>query len=88
MAKGLPIITTNKCGAGLELIKDEENGYIVTVEDYKAIAEKINLIIEDEKLKEKMIFNNIDKIKAYTIENMARQHYNIFQEIIEKENSK
>lgn len=88
MAKGLPIITTNKCGAGLELIKDEENGYIVPVEDYKAIAEKINLIIEDEKLKEKMIFNNIDKIKAYTIENMARQHYNIFQEIIEKENSK
>ena len=88
MAKGLPIITTNKCGAGLELIKDEENGYMVPVEDYKAIAEKINLIIEDEKLKEKMIFNNINKIKAYTIENMARQHYNIFQEIIEKENSK
>lgn len=84
MAKGLPIITTDKCVAGMELVKDKENGYIVPVEDYKAIAEKINLIINNVQLRKKMSKQNIEKIKLYTIENMAKQHIEIFNKIIEE----
>lgn len=84
MAKSLPIITTNKCVAGIELIENNENGYIVPVEDCKSIAEKINLIIHDTDLKEKMERNNMEKAKMYTIENMAKQHLKIFNEIIKE----
>lgn len=33
MAKGLPVITTDRCVAGLELIKNESVGRIVPVEN-------------------------------------------------------
>ena len=41
LAAGLPVITTNRCGAGLELIKNNENGFLVNVEDIDELYEKI-----------------------------------------------
>lgn len=41
MAYGLPVITTDKCVAGIELIEDDKNGYVIPVEDYELLAEKI-----------------------------------------------
>ena len=29
MGFGLPVITTDRCTAGLEMVKDGENGYLV-----------------------------------------------------------
>lgn len=81
MAKGLPIVTTNRCIAGTELIKNNENGYIVDVNDYRALANKINFLIKNKEIREKMSLNNIKKIKQYTIENMAIRHFNIIKEI-------
>lgn len=83
MAQGLPVITTNKCVAGLELIENIKNGYIVEVENYVELANKINYIINNEKSIEKMASNNLDKIKNYTIENMAKVHIDIFKKILE-----
>ena len=47
MAYGLPIITTDNCLAGLELIKNEENGYIIPVNNTELLAQyaKLQLII-------------------------------------------
>lgn len=83
MAFGLPIITTNQCVAGLELIENEKNGYIVPVEDCQALSDKINLICNNETLRENMSRNNIEKIKKYTIENMALEHIEIFKNILQ-----
>lgn len=83
MAYGLPVITTNKCVAGLELIENIKNGYIVEVKNYIELANKINYIINNEKSIEKMASNNLDKIKNYTIENMAKVHIDIFKKILE-----
>jgi len=82
MAYGLPVVTTNKCIAGLELIKDYENGFIIPSENWITLAEKINLILENKDLYLKMSVNSLKKIKEYTIENMAKKHFEIFQEII------
>lgn len=84
MAKGLPVITTDKCVAGLELINNEQNGYIIPTENDREIAQKINMIIENTKLMEKMTKQNIEKAHLYTIENMALQHIKIFDEIIKE----
>jgi len=78
MACGLPVITTDKCIAGLELIKDYENGFIVPVERTDILAHRIEEVLSNNQLAFKMGEKNLQKIKSYTIENMARQHFEIF----------
>lgn len=77
MAFGLPVITTDKCIAGLELIENEVNGYIIPTEDEKALLEKIKIILRDNSLHEKMSKNNLMKISQYTIEKMVKRHLDI-----------
>lgn len=77
MAFGLPIITTDKCTAGLELIKNWKNGFIVESEDTDAIANRVKTILSDDKLKYKMGHYNLQTIKQYTIERMTEQHLDI-----------
>lgn len=82
MAFGLPIITTNKCVAGIELVEDNVNGYIISVDDYIMLSKRINEICNNDKLRNIMYKNNINKIKQYTIENMVEEYINIFNEIL------
>lgn len=77
MANGLPVITTDRCGAGLELIKDGENGYIVPVEDEKALAEKMMYILEHDSLRDNMKIKNLKCMKRSTVEEMAIHHLKI-----------
>lgn len=74
-SKGLPVITTKKCGAGLELIKEGYNGYLSEIDDYQYIANKILEIINNKDLLYKMSINSLDTIKDYTIENMSEIYY-------------
>lgn len=79
MAKGLPVITTNKCIAGMELIEENKNGIIINLDDFGKLTEIINkLSIEEMK---KMGEYSKEKIKKYTIERMAIEHINIFNKI-------
>ncbi|MFI3163933.1 MAG: glycosyltransferase family 4 protein [Bacillota bacterium] len=78
MAQGLPIITTDKCVAGLELVENGENGYIIPVGDVVELSNTVSILFDDEALLEKMSKNSIKKIKMYTIENMASRHMEIF----------
>lgn len=79
MAYGLPVITTDKCVAGLELIEDSKNGYIVAANEDKELSKRMNLIINDMSLSKDMAFNNLSKINKYTIENMAKDHIEFFR---------
>lgn len=83
MAHGLPVVTTDKCVAGIELIINYENGFIVPVEDTKALAQKINLILENNDLRTKMSNSNRNKMKGYTIESMVKRHIDILTELKE-----
>lgn len=77
MAYGLPVITTDRCVAGLELVEDGVNGYIVPVRDVEALAEKMNLILRSDL--RAMGRASLEKIRPYTIENMAKVHEEIFE---------
>lgn len=83
MALGLPIVTTTGCVAGMELIQDGENGFLVPVDDTVALCEKTMQILDDDQLRSKMAQNNLEKIGQYTIEAMAQEHVKIFKEIVE-----
>lgn len=75
LAAGLPVITTNRCGAGLELIKNNENGFLVNVEDIDELYEKMQTILYNKDLKQKMEKNAVEVIKNYTVEEMALWHF-------------
>lgn len=74
MAYGLPVITTDNCIAGLELV-DDTNGKIVGVEDSKQLCDAINSIDCD-----RLSFGSINKIKNHTIECMVKEHMEAFYE--------
>ena len=77
MAYGLPVITTDRCVAGLELVEEGVNGYIVPVGDEKALAEKMVLALGSDL--RKMGAASLEKIRPYTIENMAKVHGEILE---------
>ncbi len=72
MANALPVITTDNCVAGLQLIEDGVNGYIVKVEDADKLGEKMLSLINDKELIKKMSENNLDKIRPWTISNVIK----------------
>lgn len=84
MAYGLPIITTTKCMAGVELIDDGVNGYIVNVNDYLALAKKMDLLLSNPQKRFSMGSLNISKISEYTIEKMSETHIRSIYNILEK----
>lgn len=77
MASGLPIITTDKCIAGLELVKDGVNGYVIPAENISALTDKVNYLLEHDYTRKKMGENSLRIIKDYSIETMAKDHYEI-----------
>ena len=77
MAQGLPVITTDKCVAGVELVENGVNGSIVPVDDKAALTHAINTALTQDY--RKMGEASLEKIRPYTIENMARAHVEIFK---------
>ena len=75
MAFALPVITTDRCVAGLTLVEEGRTGYIVPVGDDAALAEKMNLALSSDL--SAMGAAALEKVRPYTIENMARVHCQI-----------
>ena len=80
MANGLPIITTNMCVAGLDLVENGKNGFILGVGDYNGLTRAITELF-DFKTRNKMSKESLTKIQEYTIENMGTIHKKIFEEL-------
>lgn len=81
MSNGLPVITTDRCVAGLELIENDINGYIVPVDNIETLREKLEILLNDSEKRMKMSKNNLKKIQLYTIENMAKRNFEILERI-------
>lgn len=77
MAYGLPVITTNRCVAGLELVENGISGYIVPVEDAEALREAMLLSLQGDL--RQMGAAALERIRPYTIENMAKAHMEILE---------
>jgi len=77
MSMGLPVITTDRCVSGLELVENGVNGYIISVDDEKSLAEKINYIVS-ENLSLQYGKKSLEKVSKYTFEEMANTHIECF----------
>lgn len=76
---GLPVITTTSCVAGLELVQEGENGYLITNIDSESGCQKLTLkmteLVANKSLRDRMAQASLDKAKEYSIEKMAERYY-------------
>ena len=78
MAYGLPVVTTDRCVAGLELVKDGKNGRIVPAGNVKKLAEALKEALKEEN-REAWGKNSWNYIQKFTIEEMAEDHMKAFE---------
>lgn len=71
MAKALPVVTTDRCIAGLEMVEDGVSGRIVPVEDEKALSTAITQCTFAGR---EMSAAALKKAREYTTERMALCH--------------
>lgn len=83
MAYGLPIITTDKCIAGIELLNKSNGGLIVKSASSLELEDALNKILTMDY--NKMSLSNLKCIYEYTYENVAFSHTKIIKKIIEGE---
>lgn len=81
MSFGLPVITTEKCVAGVELL-EKGGGQIIPSENTRMLVTAINRILDNEELQKQYSEESVDIIKDYTIEKMAEVHFNILKGIV------
>ncbi|MCL2591747.1 MAG: glycosyltransferase family 4 protein [Defluviitaleaceae bacterium] len=82
LASGLPIITTDMCNAGLEMIRNNENGYVIPVDNISILVQQIEETIFDTEKLSKLQQNAIGVAKHYTYEKMVSRHLEIFEEFV------
>ena len=83
MGYGLPVVTTDRCVAGLELVENGKNGYIVGAGQAEPLREALLRLLADEDLCWDMAENSLKAIGPYTLEQMAAEHMKIFEKVQE-----
>ena len=73
LANALPVITTTACCAGMELIRDGENGFTIPPEDPSMLFQMIECIMNGPI--QEMKHNALLSIQQYTISKMANEHF-------------
>jgi glycosyltransferase involved in cell wall biosynthesis len=66
MAAGLPIITTTAPGGARELVRNGENGLLISPGDPQALAEAIDSLATDQSLRERMGRASRDIVQAFS----------------------
>lgn len=86
-ACGLPAVVSDHCVAGLELIEDNKNGFLIPMGNDKLLCEKVKTIESSKDKYDKMSLAALSTIKDYTVENMAKTHINVFRRLTENGNN-
>ena len=81
LASGLPVITTDKCIAGLELLAGSRNGNIVPTGQPGPLAESMKALLLDEARLREASIRGLESIRDYTYESVARSHLEVMEQV-------
>lgn len=83
MACGLPVVASN-VGDVAELVQDGVTGFLLDRGDYEALADRINLLLGDGALRERMS-QNARRLVAdnYSAEIMGERTFEVYQQVLE-----
>jgi len=82
LACGLPAVSCNVCALP-ELVHDNENGYLFSLEDYPRMAQGIIKILKNPKLKEKMGKKSLEIAKNHSREKSFDKFEKLYKELKE-----
>ena len=81
-AIGRPVITTNSVGCK-ETVVDGENGFLIAPKDVDALTEKLDLLLSNKELREKMgRAARAYAEKYFDIEVVIKKHLAIYDELV------
>ena len=78
LSAGIPCVSFDCIAGPSDLIKDGENGFLIPVEDENTFVEKLNLLISDKKLRDKMSV----KAKEISVANSNSTICQLFKKIL------
>lgn len=78
-AYALPIVSTDTCVAGTEIIGACGNGIIVEKDNEKALSEAIGSILSRPDVYNELSLKSLAAARMYTLEQMAAKHIEIFE---------
>ena len=81
MACKTAIIASN-VGGNLELIQDQESGFLLEPTNHEMFCEKIIELISDEHLREKLTTLSYENIKKYDWKNVGAQYFELYNSIL------
>ena len=84
MAIGRPIITTNAPGCD-DTVEEGVNGFKVAVGDAQALSQKLQILIEDEKLRIEMGKKSREFFeREFTLERVVHQTFEIYNKALQR----
>jgi glycosyltransferase involved in cell wall biosynthesis len=83
LSSGLPIISTDTGGAD-ELVREGENGFIIKMKDSRDLAEKLEKIISEKDLREKMGQESRKIAESMSWEKVANQYFKLYENVCRK----
>ena len=79
MAYGLPVVTTNKCVAGMELVSDKD--CLIDTDSAEQLKSIMETLMGDDDRRLRIAADNLKKIAGYTVEKMAEAHIKVFENL-------
>ncbi|MFA6094530.1 MAG: glycosyltransferase [Candidatus Paceibacterota bacterium] len=83
MSVGLPVVGVRSLGIP-EIVKDNVNGYVVTPDSPREMAEKVRVILADKKLLSMLSSGARESALTYSEENVIKKLEDIYHEVINK----
>jgi len=80
LAAGLPLVATDT-GGTRELLIENQNGFIIKIKDSQDTADKIEKLINDSDLKEKMSVASRHLAEKMSWENVAKEYFNLYKSV-------
>ncbi len=81
MGCGLPVVSYNCPYGPREIIKDGENGFLVSHGNVNMLAEKLRVLMEDEFIRKKMGGRAREHVKKYSIDVVTKEWRDLFEEL-------
>jgi len=76
LAAGLPVISYDCIAGPSEMIEDRVNGFLVPVFDDDTFLQKLQLLIDDANLRDKMSIEAVKSILKFNIERIGKEYLN------------
>ena len=76
LASGLPVVAYDCIAGPSEMIRNNENGYLIPLFEREKFKEKLRLMMDNEDLRERLAENTASSIHQFQIDNIADKYCN------------